>query len=133
MSLNEKTLPSYAYTPEQLQTDTKSRTFRRLATFMALTWIVLAAARYFAGPDSLPGVDYVPERVRGCANRVLDYIPSGGRVDHHGVALCPQYEVLVPSKKTENKELWKQLGETYQSEEWKAKAREWLAGAVRVP
>ncbi|KAF5314212.1 hypothetical protein D9758_017834 [Tetrapyrgos nigripes] len=60
----------------------------------------------------------------------------GGKphVHHHGSeGPCQQYDALVPSKKTENKDLWEQLGETYRTEDWKAKAREWLAGAVRVP
>ena len=44
--------------------------------------------------------------------------------------LCPQASVVVPQK---NGELWKSLGKTYDSDAFKARAVEWLGGAVRVP
>ncbi|THH12982.1 hypothetical protein EW146_g7187 [Bondarzewia mesenterica] len=47
-----------------------------------------------------------------------------------GAELCPQVEALYPSK---NAELFKSLGETLGTEEFKGRAVEWLGGAVRVP
>ncbi|THH01774.1 hypothetical protein EW145_g6858 [Phellinidium pouzarii] len=45
-------------------------------------------------------------------------------------ALCPQVEQLLPDK---NKVLWSELGEQFDSLNFKEKAINWLAGAVRVP
>ncbi|KAH9893483.1 carboxypeptidase S [Cubamyces lactineus] len=44
--------------------------------------------------------------------------------------LCPQASAVVPQR---NGELWKSLGKTYDSDTFKARAVEWLGGAVRVP
>lgn len=51
-------------------------------------------------------------------------------VDFKSDDLCPQPSPLVPSK---SEELWKDLGEKYQSKEFLHAAVEWLGGAVRVP
>ncbi|KAI0352310.1 carboxypeptidase S [Trametes cingulata] len=45
-------------------------------------------------------------------------------------AQCPQATAVVPEK---NAGLWKDLGETIASDKFKARAVEWLGGAVRVP
>ena len=43
---------------------------------------------------------------------------------------CPQVSPIVPQK---NAELWNLLGGTFGSDAFKARAVEWLGGAVRVP
>ena len=43
---------------------------------------------------------------------------------------CPQADVLVPQA---NGALWKSLGAVYASDNFKARAVDWLGGAVRVP
>jgi Gly-Xaa carboxypeptidase len=41
---------------------------------------------------------------------------------------CVQPDALIPSDK-----LWKELGEDYKTSEFRTRAVDWLAGAVRVP
>ncbi|KAI0766929.1 carboxypeptidase S [Trametes elegans] len=55
---------------------------------------------------------------------------SEGVVDASAEAQCPQASVVVPEK---NSALWKSLGNTFDSDTFKARAIEWLGGAVRVP
>ncbi|TBU60979.1 carboxypeptidase S [Dichomitus squalens] len=43
---------------------------------------------------------------------------------------CPQATAVVPKK---NVELWSSLGKTFDSDAFKARAVEWIGGAVRVP
>ena len=43
---------------------------------------------------------------------------------------CPQATATIPKK---NVELWTSLGETFNSDAFKARAVEWIGGAVRVP
>lgn len=47
-----------------------------------------------------------------------------------GVDLCPQADELVPEK---NGVIWESLQLTYGTEAFKAKAIDWLGGAVRIP
>ncbi|KAG1751297.1 uncharacterized protein EDB91DRAFT_598921 [Suillus paluster] len=47
-----------------------------------------------------------------------------------GSELCPQADALVPEK---NGGVWESLGHTYSTEEFKARAVDWLGGAVRIP
>lgn len=44
--------------------------------------------------------------------------------------ICPQADVLVPQK---NAELWNKLGGTIGTEGFKARAVDWLSGAVKLP
>ncbi|OJA10670.1 hypothetical protein AZE42_01027 [Rhizopogon vesiculosus] len=44
--------------------------------------------------------------------------------------LCPQVDELVPEK---NGVIWESLQDTYSTEEFKARAVDWLGGAVRIP
>lgn len=46
------------------------------------------------------------------------------------VNLCPQAEVLAPTK---HAELWTDLGAAIGTDQFKARAVQWLGGAVRVP
>ncbi|KAI0741917.1 carboxypeptidase S [Daedaleopsis nitida] len=43
---------------------------------------------------------------------------------------CPQVSTIVPEK---NAELWNSLGDSFSTDAFKARAVEWLGGAVRVP
>lgn len=54
----------------------------------------------------------------------------GGHSRLNAEALCPQASVLVPSK---NAELWEDFGKTIGTPEFKLRAVDWLAGAVKVP
>lgn len=47
-----------------------------------------------------------------------------------GVDLCPQADELVPEK---NGVIWESLQHTYSTEVFKARAIDWLGGAVRIP
>lgn len=47
-----------------------------------------------------------------------------------GVDLCPQADELVPEK---NGVIWESLQQTYSTEMFKARAIDWLGGAVRIP
>ncbi|KAG1881228.1 hypothetical protein F4604DRAFT_1678821 [Suillus subluteus] len=47
-----------------------------------------------------------------------------------GVDLCPQADELVPEK---NGVIWESLQLAYSTEEFKARAIDWLGGAVRIP
>lgn len=47
-----------------------------------------------------------------------------------GVDLCPQATELVPQK---NVKVWRSLGETFRTKDFKTRAVNWLGGAVRVP
>ncbi|KAG0709350.1 hypothetical protein DFH29DRAFT_1027587 [Suillus ampliporus] len=55
-------------------------------------------------------------------------VPTGNF--EHGADLCPQADELVPEK---NGVIWESLGHTYNTEEFKARAIDWLGGAVRIP
>lgn len=44
--------------------------------------------------------------------------------------LCPQAAPLTPSK---YKDVWEDLGSMYGTDDFKMKAVDWLAGAVRIP
>lgn len=46
------------------------------------------------------------------------------------VNLCPQAEVLVPTKHTE---LWADFGAAIGTDQFKARAVQWLGGAVKIP
>ncbi|KAG2066244.1 carboxypeptidase S [Suillus decipiens] len=48
----------------------------------------------------------------------------------NGINLCPQADELVPKK---NGEIWESLQHSYNTEEFKARAIDWLGGAVRIP
>jgi Gly-Xaa carboxypeptidase len=50
--------------------------------------------------------------------------------DALNVNLCPQAEVLAPTK---HAELWADLGATIGTDQFKARAVQWLGGAVRIP
>ncbi|KAK7466444.1 hypothetical protein VKT23_005166 [Stygiomarasmius scandens] len=104
----------------------ESRVFRRLAIFLGLTWVFLAGYRHLN-----------TSTVKGCANRVMEYVPSFHKEQdwfplHQTEALCPQSSALVPESE-KNKALWESLAAKFTTDEWKARAREWLAGAIRVP
>ncbi|KAG2157823.1 uncharacterized protein EDB93DRAFT_1238610 [Suillus bovinus] len=47
-----------------------------------------------------------------------------------GLNLCPQVDELVPEK---NGVIWESLQRVYNTEEFKARAVDWLGGAVRIP
>jgi Gly-Xaa carboxypeptidase len=55
-------------------------------------------------------------------------IPIGALKDD--ADLCPQVDELVPEK---NRVIWESLQDTYSTEEFKARAVDWLGGAVRIP
>lgn len=57
-----------------------------------------------------------------------DLIPSCS----HQVSepLCPQAAELVPKK---NEKLWDSLSERFTTDDFEARAIDWLAGAVRIP
>ncbi|THU99115.1 carboxypeptidase S [Dendrothele bispora CBS 962.96] len=128
---NEKAF-SYAIPEEASQPSKKSRVFRRLAIFLGLTWVVLAGFRHHSSYVSgsgcsvksfLPSLNYE-------SDKDWDWDFSAGGRFQNQEALCPQASALVPQK---NKEIWEKLATKFETEEWKAKAREGLAGAVRVP
>ncbi|KAI9064054.1 carboxypeptidase S [Trametes sanguinea] len=115
-----------------------------------------AASVYGEKDQPLPLPSYVqeqqPQKKTRCVGRtlvkgllvvlaMLTSLHATGIVDlrscgaGHGIAdasaeLCPQASVVVPEK---NGELWKSLGKTFDSDAFKARAIEWLGGAVRVP
>lgn len=91
----------------------------------ALRWVVLGAVL-------LQGALWLyPEAIAGAAREVLDALedlaPVGGAA---GEGLCVQEDALTPTK---NGQLWKQLGVTFGTDEFRGKAIEWLGGAVRIP
>jgi Gly-Xaa carboxypeptidase len=47
-----------------------------------------------------------------------------------GVDLCPQVDEIVPEK---NGVIWESLQQAYSTQEFKARAIDWLGGAVRIP
>jgi Gly-Xaa carboxypeptidase len=59
-------------------------------------------------------------------------LPNGFPVGtfEDGVDLCPQVDELVPEK---NGVVWESLQQAYSTEEFKARAIDWLGGAVRIP
>jgi Gly-Xaa carboxypeptidase len=44
--------------------------------------------------------------------------------------ICPQVSELIPKS---NGALWRTLGDTYETDAFKMRAVDWLAGAVRIP
>lgn len=60
--------------------------------------------------------------------RPLNIFPVGTL--ENGVDLCPQVDELVPEK---NGVIWESLQLVYSTEEFKARAIDWLGGAVRIP
>lgn len=62
------------------------------------------------------------------AKRPLNGFPVGTPED--GIDLCPQVDELVPEK---NGVIWESLQQAYSTEEFKARAIDWLGGAVRIP
>lgn len=60
--------------------------------------------------------------------RPFNAFPVGTLED--GVDLCPQVDELVPEK---NGVIWESLQHTYGTEAFKARAIDWLGGAVRIP
>jgi Gly-Xaa carboxypeptidase len=58
----------------------------------------------------------------------LNGFPVGTLED--GVDLCPQVDEIVPEK---NGVIWESLQQVYSTEEFKARAIDWLGGAVRIP
>lgn len=60
--------------------------------------------------------------------RSLNGFPVGTLKD--GVDLCPQVDEIVPEK---NGMIWESLQQAYSTEEFKARAIDWLGGAVRIP
>ena len=51
------------------------------------------------------------------------------RFSYGSQAVCPQEEQLLPER---NKELWESIGTQIETDDFKAKAVEWLGGAVKV-
>ena len=51
------------------------------------------------------------------------------RFSYGSQAVCPQEEQLLPER---NKELWESIGTQIETDDFKAKAAEWLGGAVKV-
>lgn len=60
--------------------------------------------------------------------RFSNSFPVGTLED--GVDLCPQVDELVPEK---NGVIWESLQQAYSTGEFKARAIDWLGGAVRIP
>lgn len=61
--------------------------------------------------------------------RPFSSIPTGN-LNEDVTDLCPQVDELVPEK---NGAIWGNLQDTYSTEEFKARAVDWLGGAVRIP
>jgi Gly-Xaa carboxypeptidase len=61
--------------------------------------------------------------------RPFSSIPTGN-LKEDVTDLCPQVDELVPEK---NGAIWENLQDTYSTEEFKARAIDWLGGAVRIP
>lgn len=63
--------------------------------------------------------------------RPFSSIPTSNlKEDVTSADLCPQVDELVPEK---NGAIWGNLQDTYSTEEFKARAVDWLGGAVRIP
>jgi Gly-Xaa carboxypeptidase len=60
--------------------------------------------------------------------RPLNGFPVGTLED--AVDLCPQADEIVPEK---NGVIWESLQQAYSTEKFKARAIDWLGGAVRIP
>ncbi|KAG2364099.1 hypothetical protein BDR07DRAFT_1482813 [Suillus spraguei] len=69
-----------------------------------------------------------------CASTFLWMRPCGIRPYHShqevNADICPQVSELIPKS---NGALWKALGDTYETDAFKMRAVDWLAGAVRIP
>ncbi|KAG1746627.1 uncharacterized protein EDB91DRAFT_1118030 [Suillus paluster] len=56
--------------------------------------------------------------------------PHRPHQQNNNAEICPQVSELVPKS---NGALWKTLGDTYETDAFKTRAVDWLAGAVRIP
>ena len=110
-------LPSTAeHIPPPVEgTTNRSRVFRRLSIFTALSCILFLSAKYWLPVSGFEGCKHL--------FRAPKYVK-------HDKNLCPQFDVLTPEK---NRLVWEALGNTYGTEEFKLRAVDWLAGAVKVP
>ncbi|KAK1232132.1 hypothetical protein PQX77_004733 [Marasmius sp. AFHP31] len=107
-------LPSTAEHVPVERTTNRSRMFRRLAIFTGLSCFLFLSAKYWP----VPGFG-------GCK-----YSLRTSGHGKHDEQLCPQSNALVPQK---NGLVWEALGTTYGTEEFKLRAVDWLAGAVKIP
>ncbi|OAX43947.1 carboxypeptidase S [Rhizopogon vinicolor AM-OR11-026] len=57
-------------------------------------------------------------------------VPIGRALEDTSADLCPQVDELIPEK---NGVIWESLQDTYSTEEFEARAVDWLGGAVRIP
>uniref|UniRef100_A0A0W0GA04 Putative carboxypeptidase S n=1 Tax=Moniliophthora roreri TaxID=221103 RepID=A0A0W0GA04_MONRR len=94
----------------------RSRAFRRLAIFTGLLYLLFVLTRRA----------FLAAGFKGCGHLFAE----PGKFGHGDSKLCSQYSELVPKK---NSALWSSLGETFDTEEFKIRAIDWLAGAIQVP
>jgi len=90
---------------------TTRKLFKAKAVKITLVALAISASTYFV------------KRPSGIPIRTLED-------DATNLNLCPQVDELVPEK---NGMIWGSLHHTYNTEEFKARAVDWLGGAVRIP
>ncbi|KAF5344591.1 hypothetical protein D9758_013906 [Tetrapyrgos nigripes] len=106
---NEKheDIPFGAGTPRLTQP--KSSVFRKLAVAVGLVVVLITGSRFL-----------------GAKTRAASFSPSS--LLHGDHDLCHQQQPLIPEK---NAALWKTLSDTFRTDNFEARAIDWLAGAVK--
>ncbi|KAF9262223.1 carboxypeptidase S [Marasmius fiardii PR-910] len=100
---------------DRASTTTKRKLSKfRCAVVAGLTCFLLASARH-----------WVPISELARCKHIFTFGRQGP--DQH---FCPQADVLIPA---ENRAIWEGLKDSYKTDEFRLRAVDWLAGAVKIP